>query len=109
MARRLGSLAWSAVHLARGGSELRPLRPGLDLCTAEVRAHCRWGAVLHLEDLLLRRVRFGMWEPETAAALVNVLRPVLRRELGWSYRDWQREREGFAKALEAWTMGGIRN
>jgi glycerol-3-phosphate dehydrogenase len=109
MARRLGSVAWSAVHLARGRSELRPLRPGLDLCAAEVRAHCRWGAVLHLDDLLLRRVRLGMWEPETAVEVLSALRPILRRELGWSSRDWQREREGFAKALEGWTVAGIRN
>ena len=109
MARRLGGLSWSAVHLAHGRSELRPLRPGLDLCAAEVRAHLRWGAVLHLEDLLLRRVRLGMWDPETAASLLPALRPVLRRELGWSFKDWQRERERFHTALEAWTVGGIRN
>jgi glycerol-3-phosphate dehydrogenase len=65
--------------------------------------------VLHLDDLLLRRVRLGMWEPETAAALVNTLRPIVRRELGWSFKQWQRERERFAAALEGWTVAGIRN
>jgi glycerol-3-phosphate dehydrogenase len=109
MARRLGSLAWSAPLLARNRSELRPLRSGFDLSAAEVRAHCRWGAVLHLEDLLLRRVRLGMWNPESAAAIVPALRPILRRELGWTFKDWQREREQFLTALEAWTLGGIRN
>ena len=109
MARRLGSTAWNSVNVARGKSELRPLRPGLDLCAAEVRAHCRWGAVLHLDDLLLRRVRFGMWEPQAAIALLPHLRPILRRELGWSYKDWQRERESFDRALEGWTMRGVRN
>jgi glycerol-3-phosphate dehydrogenase len=109
MARRLGALAWPATQLARGKSELRPIRPDLDLCAAEVRAHCRWGAVLHLEDLLLRRVRLGMWNPETAATLPPALRPVLRRELGWSFKDWQREREQFHAALEGWTVAGIRN
>jgi glycerol-3-phosphate dehydrogenase len=109
MARRLGAMAWSAVTLARGRSELRPLRPGLDLCAAEVRAHCRWAAVLHLDDLLLRRVRLGMWEPETARALLPHLRPILRRELGWGYKEWQRERESFERALEGWTMAGVRN
>jgi len=109
MARRLGSLAWSATLLARGRSELRPLRPGLDLSAAEVRAHCRWGAVLHLEDLLLRRVRLGMWDPEGAVALLPSLRSILRREMGWSFKDWQREREQFLTALEAWTLGGVRN
>jgi len=109
MARRLGALAWPAAQLARGKSELRPLRSDVDLCAAEVRAHCRWNAVLHLEDLLLRRVRFGMWNPETAAALLPTLRPVLRREFGWGFKDWQREREGFHAALEGWTVEGIRN
>lgn len=109
MARRLGSTAWIATELARGKGELRPLRPGLDLSAAEVRAHCRWGAVLHLEDLLLRRVRLGMWEPDTARDLAPILRPILRREMGWSYRRWQEERERFAAALEGWTVGGIRN
>jgi len=109
MARRLSALAWPAVQLARGKSELRPLRPDLDLCAAEVRAHCRWNAVLHLEDLLLRRVRLGMWDPETAVAVLPALRPVLRRELGWSYKDWQREREQFHTALEGWTLEGIRD
>ena len=109
MVRRLGSLAWSATLLARGRSELRPLRPGLDLSAAEVRAHCRWGAVLHLEDILLRRVRLGMWDPESAAALVPTLRSILRREMGWSFKVWQREREQFLTALEAWTLGGVRN
>ncbi len=109
MTRRLGALASSAVELARGRSELRPVRAGLDLSAAEVRAHCRWGAVLHLEDLLLRRVRLGMWEPTTAVEILPQLRPILRRELGWSFRDWQREREQFQHALEAWTVGGIRN
>ena len=109
MARRLGSTAWGAVHLARGRSELRPLRPGLDLCAAELRAHCRWGAVLHLDDLLLRRVRIGMWEPETARAVLPHLRPILRRELGWKSKDWQLEREQFEKALEGWTLAGVKN
>jgi len=109
MARRLGALAWPATQLARSKSELRPIRSDLDLCAAEVRAHCRWGAVLHLEDLLLRRVRLGMWDPETAAALPPALRPVLRRELGWSYKDWQREREQFHAALEGWTLAGVRD
>jgi glycerol-3-phosphate dehydrogenase len=109
MARRLGALAWPAVQLARGTSELSPLRPDVDLCAAEVRAHCRWNAVLHLEDVLLRRVRLGMWDPETAVALLPSLRPVLRRELGWSFKDWQREREHFHTALEGWTVAGIRD
>jgi hypothetical protein len=50
-----------------------------------------------------------MWEPETARAVVPHLRSILRRELGWGFKEWQREREGFERALEGWTLQGIRN
>jgi len=107
MARRLGALAWPTARTARRRSELRPLEPSRDLCAAEVRAHLRWGAVLHLSDLLLRRVRVGMWQPELATQLVRRLRPLLRDELGWEWGRWRREEEAFAGELEAWTLAGV--
>jgi glycerol-3-phosphate dehydrogenase len=109
MAWRLGSLAWSAVRDARRKSELRPLEDGTDLCAAEVRAHLRAGAVLRLEDLLLRRIRVGMWQPELALGLLRKLRPIVRSELGWEWSRWRREEEAFAEALEGWTLEGIRD
>ncbi len=108
MARRLGSLAWHAAPAARRRSELRPLDDGLDLCGAEVRAHLRWGAVLHLEDLLLRRARFGMWDPARSADMLRKLRPIVRSELRWEWRRWQAEEERYLEALEAWTLSGVR-
>jgi glycerol-3-phosphate dehydrogenase len=107
MARRLGGLAWNAAQGARRRSELRPLEPGLDLCPAEIRSHLRWGAVLRLEDLLLRRVRIGMWQPELARALLRRLRPIVRSELAWASSKWRLEEQAFAEALEAWTVAGI--
>jgi glycerol-3-phosphate dehydrogenase len=108
MARRLGALAWSTAAAERRGAGLRPLEGGCDLCAAEVQAHLRWGAALHLEDLLLRRVRLGMWHPELATALLRKLRPVVRGELGWSWKQWRAEEERFREALEAWTLSGVR-
>jgi glycerol-3-phosphate dehydrogenase len=107
MARRLGSLAWSAARNARRRTELRPLDDGTDLCAAEVRAHLRSGAVLRLEDLLLRRIRVGMWQPELALGLLRKLRPIVRSELEWEWSRWRREEERFADALEAWTLEGV--
>ena len=82
-------LAWLGEHIGPahpvpGVAAPPPELPTDDLgeLPAEARAHCCWNAVLHLEDLLLRRVRLGMWDPETAVALLPALRPVLRRELG---------------------------
>ena len=107
MARRLGALAWTATTAGRR-AELKPLEPGSDLCAAEVRAHLRWGAVLHLEDLLLRRVRLGMWHPERSTTLLRRLRPIVRTELGWDWRRWRAEEERYLQSLESWTMAGIR-
>jgi glycerol-3-phosphate dehydrogenase len=107
MARRLGGLAWNAARSARRRSELRPIEAGLDLCPAELRAHLRWGAVLRLEDLLLRRVRLGMWQPVLTHDLLRRLRPIVRSETGWSSKRWLAEEQACAEALEAWTVAGI--
>jgi len=64
--------------------------------------------VIHLEDLLLRRVRLGMWDPEQAVAMLRPLRPILRSEMGWEWRRWKDEEERFLGALEGWTMAGVR-
>ncbi len=102
MARRLGALAWSAC-LGVGPADLRPLRDGTDLCAAEVRAHLRYGAVLRLDDLLLRRVRVGMWDPAAARDLAPRLGSVFRDELGWDGRRWDRAMDEAMAAIEAWS------
>ncbi len=106
MARRLGALAWPACELA-GRRELRPLYDGSDLCAAEVRAHLRFGAVLHLSDLLLRRVRLGMWRPDAVQDVLPRLRRLIRHELGWSRRRWQLEVERYHFSSRGWTLAGV--
>jgi glycerol-3-phosphate dehydrogenase len=106
MSRRLGSLAWNAVHLARDSAELAPLLPGADLSLAEARAHLEHGAVRCVEDLLLRRARFGMWQPEAARELVPRLEGLFRDAFGWSLPRWQAEEEACAHALSAWGPAG---
>ncbi len=108
MARRLGGLAWHAPLLARSRHELQPFDAVPDLCPAEVRAHIRWGGVLHLDDLLLRRVRVGMWDPKMAREIIGPLEHVVRRELGWDRKRWTTEERLFEEALTGWTVEGIR-
>lgn len=103
MARRLGSLATVALELATGAADLRPLRDDVDLCRAELRAHLRFGAVVHLSDLLLRRVRLGMWRPDVAAELAGDVALVAAEELGWSADRVDEERERFVRDLESWS------
>jgi glycerol-3-phosphate dehydrogenase len=108
LARRLGSLAWTACDLGGGAEGLRPLDPDLDLCAGEVRAHLRYGGVLHLEDLLLRRARLGMWNPSRARELVPRLRELVCAQMGWDSRRWDEEQERYAAAAVAWAPEGAR-
>ncbi|RLE25909.1 MAG: hypothetical protein DRJ65_06745 [Acidobacteria bacterium] len=108
MARRLGGLAWHSPLLARSARDLQPFDIAPDLCPAEVHAHLRWGGVLHLDDLLLRRVRLGLWDPATAREIVPTLEPIIRREMGWGRRRWAKEEETFNEVLTGWTVEGIR-
>jgi glycerol-3-phosphate dehydrogenase len=106
-ARRLGNLAWHLPDLARSRRELQPMEPFADLCRAEVRAHLRWGAVVHLEDLLLRRIRTGLWHPSNSLEFAAAVRPLAQQELGWDRRRWQAEEERSAAAHHAFTTAGI--
>lgn len=107
LARRLRALAPVALRLARTPEELTPLVDGTDLTAAEVRAHLAFGGVLRLEDLLLRRARFGLWNPAVARALLPRLRTLFAEELGWDAARWGREEEAFDLALEGWTPAGV--
>ncbi len=108
MARRLGALAWHAPLLARTAKDLQPLDQTTDLSIAEVRAHLRWKAVLHLDDLLMRRVRFALWDPGMIEDLLPVLEPTIRREMQWSRKRWIAEENDLNERLEAWTVKGIK-
>jgi glycerol-3-phosphate dehydrogenase len=108
LARRLRGFAWPALRLARDEKELMPILDGSDLCAAEVRAHLVLGGVLHLEDLLLRRARVGVWEPGLAPELAARLRPFFEEELGWGRARGESEQTRLAGALEGWTLAGAR-
>ena len=58
-------------------------------------AELRWAArdegVVHLEDLLLRRVRIGMLLPRGAIDQMERIRTITQDELGWSDERWQKE------------------
>jgi glycerol-3-phosphate dehydrogenase len=99
--RRLGA---QALALAAGSEarELLPLEETFGLTPAEVRYHLRFSAVVHLGDLLLRRVRLGMWQPQLAVPFAEKLPALVRRQMGWSVARWQRELELFANEVANW-------
>ncbi len=111
MARRLGALAWTACAMAsQTGAEdhqLRPITDGSDLCLAEVRAHLRFGAVVHLSDLFLRRVRLGVWCPNQVDELLPHLEAFVCREMDWTPQRWDEECERYQQDAEGWRPRGM--
>jgi glycerol-3-phosphate dehydrogenase len=101
LVRRLGALALPAA-LGAPPDALRPLGDDLDLCGGELAFQARCGGVVHLEDLLLRRVRLGMWQPRRCLELAPRLRPLLRRAVGWSVKRWNTELERLDRAVANW-------
>ncbi|MBP1620828.1 MAG: FAD-dependent oxidoreductase [Acidobacteria bacterium] len=105
LVRRLGAAALPAAAGAER-RELEPVADGLDLCAAELRWHLLVSGVVHLDDLLLRRVRIGMWQPRRCLELAPALRPLLRRAAGWTVRRWGAELERLERALASWLPPG---
>jgi glycerol-3-phosphate dehydrogenase len=58
---------------------------------SEIRWNARTGAVEHLDDLLLRRVRIGLLLPEGAAGEIEKIKVIAQNELGWDDEKWHQE------------------
>jgi glycerol-3-phosphate dehydrogenase len=101
MVRRLGAAALAAAQAAPPES-LAPVAEDLDVCAAELQWHVKCGAVVHLEDLLLRRVRLGMWQPRRCLEVAPGLRRVVRRAAGWSVARWNAELRRLEPAVANW-------
>lgn len=85
---------------------LRRARPGeLELIpgTQAVWAELRWAAyaegVVHLEDLLLRRVRLGLVLPNGGKAHLPRIRAICQGELGWDDARWKQEEENYLELV----------
>jgi glycerol-3-phosphate dehydrogenase len=89
LAGHYGEEAREVVKCARQG-ELERL-PGTDTLWAELRWAVRTEAVVHLEDLLLRRTRLGLLLPEGGVSILDYVRSVCQEGLGWEDDRWQRE------------------
>ena len=51
--------------------------------------------VVHLDDLLLRRVRLGLLLPDGGRAHLPAIRALCQAELGWSDERWEQEEETY--------------
>jgi glycerol-3-phosphate dehydrogenase len=53
--------------------------------------------VVNLDDLLLRRSRIGLLEPEGARAALPQIKAICQPELGWSEAQWSVQEQRYLK------------
>lgn len=70
--------------------ELAPIE-GTPYLWAELRWAAQGEAVVHLDDLLLRRVRLGILLPNGALSIMEKIRAIAQPELGWDDARWVAE------------------
>ena len=75
-------------------AELQPIH-NLPNIWAELRWAATTGAVEHLDDLLLRRVRLGLLLPDGARADMEKIRSLVQSSLGWDDARWQAEEDRY--------------
>lgn len=93
LAGRYGRRAETLLRAAHP-EELEPIGDSPSLW-AEVRWAVRAEGVVHLDDLLLRRVRLGLQLPEGGLSWIGRLRSIAQPELGWDDARWEGEVERY--------------
>jgi len=88
------------VEAARPG-DLDPIG-GTLFTWAELRWAAREEGVVHLDDLLLRRLRLGLTLPEGGLAHLDRVRTIAQPELGWDDERWAQEVERYR---DLWRRG----
>lgn len=94
---RYGADAPGLVQAAQAG-ELEPI-PGTEFLWAELRWAARAEGVVHLDDLLLRRVRLGHVLSGGGESLLPWVRAICQAELSWDDERWEVEE---AEYLRLW-------
>ena len=79
-----------ALIAAAERNELSPVAEliGNRVMWAELRWAARAEGVVHLDDLLLRRVRLGLLLPQGAITWIEGIRSIVQEELDWSDQRW---------------------
>lgn len=90
--RLLGHYSAQAVELvgAAQAGELESI-PGTPYLWAELRWAARAEGVVHLDDLLVRRLRLGLLLPQGGQSLLPRIRSICQMELGWDDARWEAE------------------
>lgn len=93
LAGRYGPETEEVVGCTKDGELMRV--PGTDTIWAELRWAARTEAVVHLEDLLLRRTQLGILLQEGGIGFFDRIRAICQEELGWDNDRWHHEAEAY--------------
>jgi glycerol-3-phosphate dehydrogenase len=91
---RYGSDASQVTAYAQNG-ELSSIAT-TPILWAELRWAARAEGVVHLDDLLLRRVRLGLLLPDGGLDCMSQIRSIVQPELGWDNGRWEKEVQEYA-------------
>jgi glycerol-3-phosphate dehydrogenase len=97
LASRYGSDGVKVMDCAESG-ELERI-PGTNTLWAEIRWAARTEAVMHLEDLLLRRVRLGVLLAGGGSRHFDRIQSICRQEQGWDEKRWKKELAAYQELL----------
>ncbi len=95
---RYGNEACNMAEAAHPG-ELKTIAPSPSLW-AELRWAARAEGVVHLDDLLLRRVRLGIVLPGGGLKEMAKIRAIVQPELGWDDERWIQEESAYQKTWQ---------
>jgi glycerol-3-phosphate dehydrogenase len=96
--RLLGRYGADAPELVKAAkpNELEAINGSMAMW-AELRWAARDEGVVHLDDLLLRRVRLGLLLPQGGLQWMDRIRAVAQPELGWNDEKWAKEVDGYTR------------
>jgi len=97
---RYGNEACNLAEVAREG-ELETIGDSPSLW-AELRWAARAEGVVHLDDLLARRLRLAINLPGGGLAQMDRIRAIVQPELGWDDGRWKEEAEAYEKTWRAY-------
>ncbi|MFO0559102.1 MAG: glycerol-3-phosphate dehydrogenase/oxidase [Polyangiales bacterium] len=98
--RMLGRYGDDTASIVGLGDEARERIQGSIVTWGELRWAARSEAVAHLDDLLLRRARIGMFLPDGASRHMDRVRAIVQEELGWDNVRWEREVKAYRATWE---------
>jgi glycerol-3-phosphate dehydrogenase len=75
--------------------------PNTSYLWSELRQAARAEGVVHLDDLLLRRVRLGLLAPNGGTDLLPRIRTLVQFELGWDDVRWEKEASDYVALWNA--------